>query len=123
MKPLVSILIPAYNAEPLLAETVRSALAQTWPRKEIIIVDDGSKDNTVTVARQFEKDDVKVVTQPNQGASAARKRAADGNVSRRATAKGRKRFFMVKKAGRLSRTAARKPARSARRRGGLTPGI
>ncbi len=72
LKPLVSILIPAYNAGPQLAETVRSALAQTWSRKEIIIVDDGSKDDTVAVARQFEKDGVKVVTQENQGAAAAR---------------------------------------------------
>jgi glycosyltransferase involved in cell wall biosynthesis len=72
MKPLVSILIPAYNAAPFLAETVRSALAQTWERKEIIIVDDGSKDETVAVARQFESAGVKVVTQPNQGAAATR---------------------------------------------------
>src|SRR5260370_24543815 len=53
MKPLVSILIPAYNAEPWVAETIRSAAAHTWPRKEIIIVDDGSKDRTAEVARQF----------------------------------------------------------------------
>lgn len=75
MKPLVSILIPAYNAAPLIADTVRSALAQTWPRKEIIIVDDGSKDGTLTVAKQFESVGVKVVTQANQGASATRNRA------------------------------------------------
>ncbi len=75
MKPLVSILIPAYNAGPLLADTIKSALGQTWSRKEIIIVDDGSKDNTLTVAKQFESADVKVVTQANQGAAATRNRA------------------------------------------------
>lgn len=71
-KPLVSILIPAYNAAPQLAETLQSALAQTWPRKEIILIDDGSKDDTVAVAKRFEKDGVKVVAQANQGAAATR---------------------------------------------------
>ena len=75
MKPLVSILIPAFNAQEFLADTVRSALAQTWPRKEIIIVDDGSTDGTLTLARQFESPEVIVVTQPNQGASMARNTA------------------------------------------------
>jgi glycosyltransferase involved in cell wall biosynthesis len=42
MKPLVSILIPAYNAERWIADAIMSAPAQTWPRKEIIVVDDGS---------------------------------------------------------------------------------
>ena len=45
-KCLVSILIPAYNAEETIGETLRSAVAQTWPNKEIIVVDDGSKDRT-----------------------------------------------------------------------------
>ena len=44
MKPLVSILIPAYNAEAYISDTLRSAIAQTWENKEIIVVDDGSKD-------------------------------------------------------------------------------
>jgi glycosyltransferase involved in cell wall biosynthesis len=75
MPPLVSILIPAYNAERWIGETIRSALAQTWPRKEIIIVDDGSRDRTTEVARQFASRNVLVVTQENQGASAARNKA------------------------------------------------
>jgi glycosyltransferase involved in cell wall biosynthesis len=75
MPPLVSILIPAYNAERWIAETIRSALGQTWPRKEIIVVDDGSTDRTLAVARKFQSNDVRVVTQPNQGAGAARNRA------------------------------------------------
>jgi len=53
MLDLVSILIPAYNAEKWIKETVESALAQTWPRKEIIVVDDGSSDGTRAV---LEKD-------------------------------------------------------------------
>ena len=75
MRPLVSILIPAYNAERWIADTIRSALAQTWPHKEVIIVDDGSRDRTLSIARQFASRDVFVVTQENQGASAARNKA------------------------------------------------
>jgi len=75
LAPLVSILIPAYNAERWIADTIRSALAQTWPRTEIIVVDDGSRDRTLTITRQFASKNVCVVTQDNQGASAARNRA------------------------------------------------
>jgi glycosyltransferase involved in cell wall biosynthesis len=77
MKPLVSILIPAYNAEPWIANTIKSALDQTWPRTEIIVVDDGSRDQTLQVARQFASKNVSVVTQENRGASAARNKALE----------------------------------------------
>jgi glycosyltransferase involved in cell wall biosynthesis len=73
--PLVSILIPAFNAEAWIADTLCSALAQTWQPKEIIVVDDGSTDNTIAVARHFEPHGVRVVTQRNQGAAAARNTA------------------------------------------------
>lgn len=75
MKPLVSILIPAFNAEKWIGDTIRSALAQTWEPKEIIIVDDGSTDRTLSVAKNFESPVVRVVTQLNQGAAAARNKA------------------------------------------------
>jgi len=75
--PLVSILIPAYNAEKWISETINSALNQTWNKKEIIVVDDGSKDATLQVARRFESKLVKVVTQENLGASAARNKALE----------------------------------------------
>jgi glycosyltransferase involved in cell wall biosynthesis len=75
MKPLVSILIPAYNAQEWIADTLRSAVAQTWQRKEIIVVDDGSTDATLEVAQQFASDGVLVVTQKNAGAAAARNAA------------------------------------------------
>jgi glycosyltransferase involved in cell wall biosynthesis len=74
-KPLVSILIPAYNAQEWISETIQSALAQSWSRKEIIVVDDGSKDSTFDAARRFESADVKVVTKPNEGAAATRNMA------------------------------------------------
>jgi len=75
MKALVSILIPCYNAAPWLAETLESALAQTWSSTEIIVVDDGSKDRSLEIAKTFEPRGVKVISQHNQGASAARNRA------------------------------------------------
>lgn len=75
MKPLVSILIPAYNVQGCIAETIRSAKRQTWPRKEIIIVDDGSRDQTLAIARQFASNEICVVTQENQKAAATRNRA------------------------------------------------
>lgn len=75
MQPLVSILIPAYNAQEWISHTIQSALAQTWPRKEIIIVDDGSKDGTLAIARHFASDQVVVFSQANQGAAAARNKA------------------------------------------------
>jgi glycosyltransferase involved in cell wall biosynthesis len=75
MKPLVSILIPAYNSEEWIADTLRSALAQTWQRKEIIVVDDGSRDRTAEVARQFASKEITVVSVENGGAAAARNHA------------------------------------------------
>jgi glycosyltransferase involved in cell wall biosynthesis len=70
--PLVSLIIPCHNAEAWLAETVESALAQTWPHREIIVVNDGSRDGSLTVAQRFTGRGVTVVNQPNRGASAAR---------------------------------------------------
>jgi glycosyltransferase involved in cell wall biosynthesis len=72
---LVSILIPCHNAAAWVAATLESALAQTCPRTEIILVDDGSHDDSVTIARKFEERGVRVLTQPNRGASAARNHA------------------------------------------------
>lgn len=72
---LVSILIPAHNAEEWIGDAIRSAIAQTWPRIEIIIVDDGSTDGTLAIARQFESQGVQVAAQRSQGAAAARNKA------------------------------------------------
>jgi glycosyltransferase involved in cell wall biosynthesis len=75
MHPLVSILIPAYNAGNWIEETIISAIEQDWPKKEIIIVNDGSTDDTLRIAKRHESKFVKIVTQENRGASAARNRA------------------------------------------------
>jgi glycosyltransferase involved in cell wall biosynthesis len=75
MKPLVSILIPAYNAERWIGDSIQSAIRQTWPNKEIIVVDDGSRDGTVATARRVASPEVTVVSVKNQGAAAARNHA------------------------------------------------
>lgn len=82
MTPLVSILIPAYNAQEWIEDTIASALAQTWPHKEIIIVDDGSADRTLEIARRHASKNVLVIGQDNRGGAAARNTAliqAQGN--------------------------------------------
>jgi len=70
--PLVSIIIPVYNSERYLSKAIESALAQTWPNKEIIIVDDKSTDNSLELINSFENKIVKISRQENGGASAAR---------------------------------------------------
>jgi glycosyltransferase involved in cell wall biosynthesis len=73
--PKVSILIPAYNAERWIGQTLDSALAQTWPRVELIVVDDGSLDRTVEIAEGYQDRGVRVFRQTNSGAAVARERA------------------------------------------------
>lgn len=77
MPELVSILIPSYNAEQWIVETIESALSQTWNNKEIIIVDDGSTDETLQIAKKFESTLVKVISQENRGANVARNKALE----------------------------------------------
>src|SRR5260370_3810010 len=74
MQPLVSIIIPVYNAEGFVAEAIQSALDQTWPAKEIIVVDDGSTDCSLEILKSFGLR-IRVIEQENRGASAARNRA------------------------------------------------
>jgi len=73
-QPLVSIIIPAYNSGKYLDETIQSAMQQTWPNKEVIIVDDGSADNSLEIAKKYQNDRVRVFGQANKGASGARNR-------------------------------------------------
>ncbi|MBB5395347.1 glycosyltransferase family A protein [Mucilaginibacter sp. AK015] len=70
--PLVSIIIPVYNAERHIAETIQSALNQSWQNIEVIIVDDGSTDSSVGIAKTFTDTRIKIYQQANKGASAAR---------------------------------------------------
>ena len=71
--PMVSILIPCYNAQQWVKQAIESALAQTWPNKEVIVVDDGSTDESLSVVRSF-GDAIRVETGPNQGGNVARNR-------------------------------------------------
>ncbi|RNI32178.1 glycosyltransferase family 2 protein [Hanamia caeni] len=70
--PLVSIIIPVYNAEHYLSDCIESLLQQTYLNKEIVIVDDSSTDESYLVAKKFESEIVKVCKQTNSGAAVAR---------------------------------------------------
>ena len=76
MLPLVSILIPAYNAERWIGDTLKSVVDQTWPNKEIIVVDDGSTDGSQEILRQYGEAFRLICLETNQGACAARNRGA-----------------------------------------------
>lgn len=70
----VSIIIPAYDAEPLIAQTLDSVLQQTVTDFEVIVVNDGSTDQTATIVEQYmQKDDrITFITQENRGAAITR---------------------------------------------------
>jgi len=72
-KPLVSVIIPTYNRAWVLREAIDSVLAQEFKDFELIVVDDGSTDNTGEILGSYEQD-ILVVRQPNKGVSAARNR-------------------------------------------------
>ncbi|MFQ5476613.1 MAG: glycosyltransferase [Nitrosopumilus sp.] len=69
--PLVSILIPAYNEEKVIRKTIESALEIDYSKKEIIIIDDGSTDKTLSIAKTFQRDNVKVLHKENSGKATA----------------------------------------------------
>jgi len=70
----VTVVVPAYNAAQYLSETIESVLAQTFNDFELLIIDDGSTDNTAEIAHQYSQQDsrVKLFSQQNQGVSVAR---------------------------------------------------
>ena len=74
--PLVSIVVPCFNGDAFVAEAIRSALAQTWDSIEIVVVDDGSTDQSREVIREF-GDRVKLIATPNRGGGAARNTGID----------------------------------------------
>ncbi|MDF1547656.1 MAG: glycosyltransferase family 2 protein [Bacteroidales bacterium] len=78
-QPLVSILMTAYNREKYIAEAIESVLASTYQNWELIIVDDGSKDNTVEIARAYEAKDERInvyINEKNLGDYPNRNKAA-----------------------------------------------
>jgi glycosyltransferase involved in cell wall biosynthesis len=76
MTETVSVVIPCYNASPFLRETLESVLRQTHPPLEVIVVDDGSTDDSAAIAESFGSP-VRVIRQKNQGESVARNRGID----------------------------------------------
>ena len=67
-----SVVIPLYNKEHYIEATIRSVLNQTCQDFEVLVVDDGSKDNSLALARKFESERVRIIPQENQGVSVAR---------------------------------------------------
>ena len=70
--PLVSVIIPVYNAEKSVLETINSALNQTLQEIEVIAVNDGSLDNSLEILKSIQSEKLIIVNQNNQGASAAK---------------------------------------------------
>lgn len=70
--PLVSIIIPTFNSSGFIKSTLIKVLQQTWQNVEIIVVDDGSTDNTVEIIKGLNNSKIKLIESVNKGASAAR---------------------------------------------------
>jgi len=79
MKPLISIIIPAYNVENYIKRCIESINNQTFKNYEVIIIDDGSIDNTLNIIKQFSCEQYKIITQKNSGASSARNKGIDAS--------------------------------------------
>lgn len=71
-QPLVSICIPLYNAQEYLQETLERLLAQTYANIEVVIVDDHSTDNSVSIVSGFKSDKIQLYTNPKKGGQSAR---------------------------------------------------
>ncbi len=75
-RPPVSVVIPCYNGVEFLPEAIDSALAQSYPPLEVLVIDDGSTDDSATIAESY-GGPVRVIRQHNQGESVARNRGID----------------------------------------------
>lgn len=71
-EPLISVIVPVYNQEKLLRRCVSSIISQNYSNLEIILVNDGSTDNSLKVCRSFSDNRIKVIDQANSGVSVAR---------------------------------------------------
>jgi glycosyltransferase involved in cell wall biosynthesis len=72
--PIISVIIPAYNAEKTIKETIQSVLNQTWQDFELLIINDGSQDATLEVIESIQDPRIKIFSYPNAGSSASRNR-------------------------------------------------
>lgn len=73
----ISVVIPCYNAESFIGEAIESVLAQSIPVREVIVVDDGSTDDSAKIIRGLRSPVVQLIQQPNQGESIARNRGIE----------------------------------------------
>jgi glycosyltransferase involved in cell wall biosynthesis len=74
-QPLVSVMMPAYNAEKYIAEAIESVIAQSYSNWELLVINDGSKDRTGEIAAQFTDPRIRLIHQENAGEAAARNTA------------------------------------------------
>lgn len=80
MGDLISIVMPAYNCEESVAESIESVIHQTYQNWELLVLDDGSKDNTLKIINKFERKDSRIKSLPNEvnkGVSATRNRGIE----------------------------------------------
>jgi glycosyltransferase involved in cell wall biosynthesis len=70
-EPLISVILPVYNCPQHIQEAVESVFSQTYDNFELILIDDGSTDDTPLILRQFTDQRVQLITQQNQGLAAA----------------------------------------------------
>jgi glycosyltransferase involved in cell wall biosynthesis len=78
--PLVSVVVPAYNSEDTVLETIHSIRRQTFPDFEIIVIDDGSTDNTLARLRTVRDSRLRVLSYPNGGLAVARNRGIEKSL-------------------------------------------
>lgn len=69
---MFSVIIPLYNKAPYVAKAIESVLGQTYRDFEVIVIDDGSTDQSLEVAKTFENKSITIISQPNSGVSTAR---------------------------------------------------
>lgn len=81
-RPKISVIVPAYNAELFIKRALDSVRNQTFQEFEVIIINDGSRDTTERIAREYESKDKRfhLISQKNQGVSAARQKGLDASI-------------------------------------------
>jgi glycosyltransferase involved in cell wall biosynthesis len=77
--PVISVVIPMYNVEKYIAQSIRSVLNQSYHHFELLLVDDGCSDNTTTIIEQFDDTRIRLIHQKNLGLSAARNTGIDAS--------------------------------------------
>lgn len=77
MKELISVIVPIYNTEKYVKKCIESILEQTYQKFELILIDDGSTDNSLNIIREFTDERITVISKQNEGVSSTRNRGLD----------------------------------------------